>query len=57
MHKDSRAYAATGGWGFEGFKGDSQTERLVTQANAASACYGCHAGQDKSDFVFSKMRR
>ncbi|MDX2144789.1 MAG: cytochrome P460 family protein [Rhodospirillaceae bacterium] len=57
MHKNSKAYAATGGWGFEGFKGDSKSERLVTQANAAGACFGCHAGQDKTDFVFSKARR
>jgi hypothetical protein len=56
MRKDARAYAATGGWGFEGFKGDSRTERLVTQANAMGACYGCHAGQDKTDFVFSTVQ-
>jgi hypothetical protein len=57
MHKNAKAYGATGGWGFEGFSGDSQTERLVTQANATAACFGCHAGQDKTDFVFSKARK
>lgn len=56
MQKNAKAYAATGGWGFEGFKGDSQTERLVTQANAAG-CFGCHSGQEKTGFVFSKARR
>src|SRR6185369_5668699 len=30
MVKESKRYAATGGWGFEQFRGDSQTERLVT---------------------------
>jgi hypothetical protein len=56
MHKDSKAYAATGGWGFEGFKGDSKSERAVG-ASAASACFGCHAGQQSSGYVFSRLRR
>ena len=34
MHRDARKYAATGGWGYEGFKGDSTTERAVG-ANAS----------------------
>ncbi len=55
MHKDSRKYAATGGWGFEGFKGDSKTERAVG-ANAATACFGCHEPQKGRDFVFSSPR-
>jgi len=55
MSKDAKKYAATGGWGFEGFKGDTR-ERLVTQANA-EGCFGCHTGQEQSDFVFSKARR
>ena len=37
MHKDARKYKDTGGWGFEGFKGDSKTDRAVG-ANAASGC-------------------
>lgn len=55
MHKDSKRWAATGGWGFEGFKGDSKTDRAVG-ANAAQACFGCHTSQKQSDFVFSKTR-
>lgn len=57
MLKDSKRYAATGGWGFEGFKGDSQTERAVTQANAATACYQCHVAQRDKDYVFSTPRK
>ena len=38
MVKDSRRYRDTGGWGFEGFKGDSTTERAVG-SQAATACY------------------
>jgi hypothetical protein len=56
MHKDSRKYAATGGWGFEGFKGDSRTERAVGK-NAATACYECHTAQKDKDFVFSTLRQ
>jgi hypothetical protein len=57
MVKDAKKYAATGGWGFEGFKGDSTTERAVTQANAAKACYECHTAQKGKDYVFSAMRK
>jgi cytochrome c553 len=56
MHKNSKRYAATGGWGFEGFKGDSKTERAVGN-NAATACFGCHEPQRDKDFVFSAARK
>jgi len=55
MVKDARRYAATGGWGFEAFKGASTTERAVG-ANAAAACYQCHTAKKDSDFVFSAWR-
>jgi len=55
MHKDRKRYATTGGWGFEGFKGDSKTDRAVG-ANAVAACFGCHEPQGKHDFVFSNTR-
>jgi cytochrome c553 len=55
-HKDARKYPATGGWGFEGFKGASKTERAVGQ-NAAAACYECHTAQKNHDFVFSTFRK
>lgn len=55
MHKDESRYAATGGWGFEGFGGDSRTERAVG-ANAATACFECHTARRAADFVFSAWR-
>ncbi|MCQ4348523.1 cytochrome P460 family protein [Pseudomonas stutzeri] len=55
MHKDARKYAATGGWGFEGFAGGDPAQRAVG-ANAASACYGCHAPEKEHDYVFSRLR-
>jgi hypothetical protein len=55
MVKDGARYAATGGWGFEGFAGDSKTERLVAD-KAATACFGCHQAQKSRDYVFSSTR-
>ena len=55
MHRDSKKYAATGGWGYEGFRGDSTSERAVGN-NAATACHQCHIAQKDAGFVFSKLR-
>jgi Cytochrome P460 len=55
MHRDSQKYGATGGWGFEGFAGDSPTQRVVG-ANAATACFTCHQAQRAQDYVFSRYR-
>lgn len=55
MHKSAKDYPATGGWGFEGFDGGDNTRRVVG-ANAASACFACHAPQQAHDYVFSALR-
>ena len=55
MYRDARKYAATGGWGYEGFKGDSTTDRAVG-ANASTACHQCHIAQKDAGYVFSKTR-
>jgi len=55
MHRDERKYAATGGWGFEGFAGDSQVQRAVG-AKAATACFACHQAQSATGYVFSRYR-
>ncbi len=55
MHRDAKKFAATGGWGYEGFKADSKDERAVG-ANAATACHQCHIAQKDAGFVFSKLR-
>ena len=55
MVRDQPAHAATGGWGFEAFSGDSTSERLVG-GNAAEACFACHEAQATPDFVFSTLR-
>jgi hypothetical protein len=54
MHRAAEAYAATGGWGFEGFAGDSR-ERLVTDGGAS--CFACHEQEAaRSGYVFSTWR-
>lgn len=55
MHKDARKFAATGGWGFEGFGGGDPTNRVVG-ANAAAACFACHQPQKDQDYTFSRLR-
>lgn len=56
MVKESKRYAETGGWGYEGFKGDSQTDRRLN-AESRIACFKCHEQQKDRDFVFSEFRK
>lgn len=55
MVKDSRKYKETGGWGWDVFKGDAKTGGNV--ADAAKDCFGCHASQEATDYVFSQMTK
>jgi hypothetical protein len=55
MQRDAKKFADTGGWGFEGFAGDSRTGRLVG-AKAATACFACHQSRQSTAFVFSTYR-
>jgi hypothetical protein len=54
MAKNRAAYAATGGWGFEAFKGDTKDQRVVTDAKAQ--CFACHQGRQAEGYVFSTFR-
>jgi hypothetical protein len=56
MVKESKRYAETGGWGFESFQGDSQTERRLNPEGRI-ACFKCHEPQKDRDFVFSEFRK
>ena len=55
MIKDSQRYAETGGWGFEVFVGNNQTNGVLN-AQSRMGCYNCHLGQKDQDFVFTKLR-
>jgi len=54
MEKNRKNFAATGGWGFEGFAGGDRSKRVVN--NAREQCFTCHESQKDKDFVFSKWR-
>jgi hypothetical protein len=53
MQRDAKRFASTGGWGFEGFKGDTR-DRAVTDMRA---CFECHEPRKASGYVFSEWRK
>lgn len=54
MHKDAARFAKTGGWGFEGFAGNSRN-RVVT--DGGESCFLCHDTRAKATgLVFSQWR-
>jgi hypothetical protein len=54
MRKNGKKYSDTGGWGFEGFAGDSKSERLTK--DGGTSCFECHQSEKRTDYVFSKVR-
>jgi Cytochrome P460 len=49
MVKDSKKYAATGGWGFAQFNAGKPSDEAVL-----SRCYSCHVPVKARDFVFTR---
>jgi hypothetical protein len=49
MVKDSKKYAATGGWGFAQFNDGKPIE-----AAGLGGCYSCHVPVKNSDFLFTR---
>lgn len=54
MQRDTKRFKSTGGWGFEGFAGNSHSERLTN--DGGQSCFNCHASEEKTHYVFSKLR-
>ena len=50
MVKDSKKYAATGGWGYSSFDQDGKP----TDEAAMKACFPCHQKITNRDFIFTK---
>jgi len=48
MVKDSKKYAATGGWGFAQFKGGKPADAALLKT-----CFSCHEPVKACDFVFT----
>lgn len=54
MYRDAAKYTKTGGWGFEGFAGNTRN-RVVT--DGGESCFRCHDTQAKATgLVFSQWR-
>ena len=49
MIKDSKKYAATGGWGFADFKGGQPGDKALHET-----CFPCHAPAKDHDYVFTR---
>jgi len=51
MVKDSKKYAATGGWGFAHFNGRDDKPAAKT---ALQSCFPCHNRNKEHDLVFTR---
>ena len=51
MEKDSKKYAATGGWGFQFWLSGDAKKPAVT--DAAKQCFACHEPRKSQDYVYS----
>lgn len=47
--KDSRKFAATGGWGFAQFNKESSVNEAV-----AKDCFACHSSAKSNDYIFTR---
>ena len=52
MVKDSKKYAATGGWGFQAWTGGDATKPIAT--DTVKQCFSCHVPRKAQDFTYSK---
>lgn len=55
MHKDSNKFSATGNWGYEGFAGDSSSQRLTN--DGGQSCHGCHITQKENNYIYTQPRK
>jgi hypothetical protein len=53
MVKDSKKYAATGGWGFAQFT-NGKRDTIITSPRDSRSCFACHAPAKATDFVFTR---
>jgi Cytochrome P460 len=52
MVKDSKKYAATGGWGFADFKDGKPGDKALHET-----CFPCHMPAKDRDYVFAHYAR
>jgi hypothetical protein len=51
MEKNTKKYAATGGWGYSNFDKDLKP---LTDEKIMYACYTCHQAVEDRDYIFTK---
>jgi hypothetical protein len=51
MEKDTKKYAATGGWGYSNFDKDLKP---LTDEKTMYACFSCHKAVEARDYIFTK---
>lgn len=52
MVRDAAKYPATGGWGFEAFKGGDPNQRVVK--DGGTTCFSCHIPHADNNYLFSR---
>ncbi|MGA9476002.1 MAG: cytochrome P460 family protein [Terriglobales bacterium] len=52
MVKDSKRYAATGGWGYADFRGEKPGDKALHET-----CFPCHVSAKDHDYVFTRYAR
>jgi hypothetical protein len=50
MVKDSKKYAATGGWGYSSFDKDGKP----SPESGMTSCFPCHQAVKERDFIFTR---
>lgn len=53
MMKDSTLYKSTGGWRFERFWGNDQSQDTIQ--DSGTSCFACHSNASAHGFVFSQL--
>jgi hypothetical protein len=51
LEKDTKKYAATGGWGYSNFDKDLKP---LTDEKTMYACFSCHQAVEARDYIFTK---
>jgi hypothetical protein len=55
MVKDSKRFAATGGWGYAQFNYDAATDAFTPLGTGAACGYACHTIVKAKDYVFTEF--
>ncbi len=58
MEKDSRRFAASGGWGYAVFNYDPPSDKFSADAKSPSNCgYACHTPVKAKDYIFHPYQK